>query len=113
MRATKKKRGQSQTSPQRSQGSMIVSSRRNRWIVRVAAAGVFCVLATCGRAQETSNVELVGQIGGVCKDVHVAGNNAYISQGPSLEILDISAPSSPVLLGRVVLPSLIAGISVS
>jgi hypothetical protein len=49
------------------------------------------------------NVRIVGQIGGYCRAVCVSGNYAYIGDGPSLAILNISNPASPVCVGRILL----------
>jgi fibronectin type 3 domain-containing protein len=73
-------------------------------LVHIALCGLaLLVLVPEARAQ-VENVELVGQIGGSCYTVHVVGHYAYIGEGYSLRILDVSNPSSPVPLGRVRLP---------
>jgi hypothetical protein len=70
-----------------------------------AAALALTVLAVLSSPRAThaqgQNVELIGQIGGACYAVYVQGNYAYIGEGPSLLILDITDPFSPSPLGRV------------
>src|SRR5688572_7494559 len=58
-------------------------------------------------------VELAGQIGGECRDAALAGNFAYISEGPNFKVLDISNPAQPVLVGKLLLADLINRIVVS
>jgi len=81
------------------------------------ARQVCLVLAMWGLGQNVPgqgwNVEVVGQIGGECRAVFVAGNYAYIGEGPNLRILDVSNASSPVALGRVLLPDIVRGVYVS
>jgi len=52
----------------------------------------------------TTNVELVGQIGGATYAVAVQGDYAYIGEGADLAILDVSHPTSPILMARIPLP---------
>lgn len=63
-------------------------------------------------AQADVNVELVGQWGGDCDAVAISDNLAYIGLGPSLVILDISEPSNPVKLGKIILPDMVSDIAV-
>ena len=49
-------------------------------------------------------VSLVGSVGGSDFGVAVQGNYAYVGEGRSLLVLDISTPSSPSRVGKVVLP---------
>jgi hypothetical protein len=49
---------------------------------------------------QAQNVELVGQIGGPTGAVVVQGSYAYISVGPRLVVLDVSDPTSPVVVGQ-------------
>jgi len=49
---------------------------------------------------QTQNVELVGHIGGATNAVWVRGSYAFLGEGPSLSILDISDPSSPSRVGK-------------
>jgi len=88
-----------------------------RWQMALAARVtlVSVVLALAGNpaAGQGQNVRLVSQIGGGSFAVHAVGNYAYIGEGPNLRILDISNPSSPVPLGRVLLPDLVQAVCVS
>jgi len=61
-------------------------------------------LAASPAAAQGQNVRLVGQIGGECNAAQVVGSYAYVGEGPSLRILDVSNTSAPVALGRVMLP---------
>ena len=45
------------------------------------------------RAADAQNVEFIGHIGGPTYAVAVQGNYAYVGEGPSLTILDISNPA--------------------
>jgi len=53
-----------------------------------------------GPTADAENVEFVGQVGGRTNAVAVQGNYAYIGEGPSLTILDITDPASPTVVGR-------------
>jgi len=57
------------------------------------------------------NAELVNRIGGVCLAVYVEGNYAYVGQGRSLKILDISNASSPVRVADIVFPGRGTGVT--
>jgi hypothetical protein len=46
-------------------------------------------------ASSSSNVELVGHAGGAVDVVAVNGTYAYVSEGQSLTVLDISNPTAP------------------
>ena len=59
------------------------------------------------------NIELVGQIGGTVLCVEVQVNTAYIGEGASFVVLDVSNPSAPVTRGRILMPGLVNGIAVS
>jgi len=59
-------------------------------------------------AQQSQNVELVGQIGGSTWAVAVQGNYAYIGVGPRLVILNTADPAHPVVVGQTgVLPGVV------
>jgi hypothetical protein len=63
--------------------------------------------------QQTQNVKLVGQIGGLTRSVALQGNYAYIGIGPRLVILDVSNPTHPAVAGRTdVLPWIMRGLAV-
>ena len=59
---------------------------------------------TGAKLQDSQNVELVGQIGGVVNAVAVSGNVAYVGVGPRLVILNIADPAHPRLLARLEMP---------
>lgn len=64
-------------------------------------------------AQDNYNLNLVGRWAkGPSRAVAVSGDTLYYGNGPSLEIMDISAPLNPMRLGRVVLPSTVEDITV-
>jgi hypothetical protein len=56
-------------------------------------------------AVRDSNTTLIGRwVGGACDAVAVVGTRAYFGNGPLLMIADISDPSKPTELGKVLLP---------
>jgi hypothetical protein len=56
-------------------------------------------------AAQDSNTTLMGRwIGGPCTAVAVEGTRAYFGNGPYLMIAEVSDPSSPAELGRILLP---------
>ncbi len=64
--------------------------------------------------QDSSNAVLVGRWGGgPCYAVAVSGNYVYFGSGGYLEIFDVSNPSNPVRLGRVVTPGIVIEIAIS
>ena len=81
--------------------------------VRAALVGLAFVMAAGAAVGQGWNVEVVGQIGGVCYAVYVEGNYAYIGEGVNLTILDVSNPTSPVVRSRTRLPDFVSGVSVS
>lgn len=91
--------------------------RVSRWIV--AAVMVVAVLATEGlltahgplsargllsaeasAPQGAPMVEMVGQLGGATYAVTAERRHAYLGDGPSLAVVEISNPEHPVLFGR-------------
>ena len=56
-------------------------------------------------------VSLVGSVGGSAFGVAVQGNYAYVGEGRSLLVLDISTPSSPSKVGKVVLPGVVMDVA--
>jgi hypothetical protein len=67
-------------------------------------------LPVCAQEQ---TVSFVGQIGGECRDVQVVGAYAYVGEGTSLRVLDVSNPARPVPRGRVRLPGVVQSVFVS
>src|SRR5690606_31598227 len=65
-------------------------------------------------ALPAETVQLIGHYGGVTHDVALQGNYAYVGEGPSLAILDVTNPAAPVLAGKSqVVPGIIFGIAVA
>ncbi|MFQ6606886.1 MAG: hypothetical protein ACE5DP_04480 [Fidelibacterota bacterium] len=61
-----------------------------------------------------SNTTLIGRwANGPCRAVDVSGNIAYFGNGGYLEIVDISDPANPNELGKVLIPSVAMGITIS
>ncbi len=82
--------------------------------ILILAILIFCFCSESILAQSNAwNVELVGQIGGACNAVFVQRNYAYIGEGSNLTILDISDPSNPEPMGKVLLPGIVYGVYVS
>jgi len=66
------------------------------------------------RAQSGQNVDYVGHLGGITEAVFVAGNYAYIGEGPRLTILDITTPTSPTVVGKSApMPDIVRDVYVS
>lgn len=60
------------------------------------------------------NVEFISHIGGRTHAVAVQGNYAYVGEGPSLTILDVTNPAAPAVVGRSpVLPEIVNGVAVA
>ena len=53
-----------------------------------------------------TNIDLVGSIGGRVDAVAVSGNYAYLGEGSSLLVLNVSNPSTPFPVGRQTLPGI-------
>jgi hypothetical protein len=65
-------------------------------------------------SQTSFNVDLVSRWAhGPCNAADAEGNYAYIGNGAALQILDISDPTSPQLVGEINVPSMIAYINIS
>ncbi len=74
----------------------------SRWACK-GALGVLLFAATAwGQVQE---LPVIGQIGGGSRTISVSGNYAFLGDGPKIDILDISNPSSPMLVGQYVVPA--------
>ncbi len=54
----------------------------------------------------TANMAAVSAFGGAMQSFALSGNYAYVSEGLSFVIFDISAPSAPVEVGRIMLPDM-------
>jgi len=87
------------------------------WVMALMAA--LAGLGSGGRglgalAQGGSNVELVGQIGGLTLAVAVQGRYAYVGVGPRLVVVDVGDPARPVEVGQTgVLPGVVQDVAVS
>lgn len=57
-------------------------------------------------------VGVLAQVGGACYATALDGDRAYVALGPSLLAFDVSGPAQPMLLGQVVLPGLIRGVTI-
>ena len=58
-----------------------------------------------------NKIELVSSIGGSCYGVAVQGNYAYVGEGRNLLVVNVSAPSSPSQVGRVLLPGVVRSVA--
>lgn len=58
-----------------------------------------------------SNIDLVGSAGGSGFGVAVQGNYAYIGEGKNLLVMNVSTPSSPLQVGRVLLPGVVRALA--
>ncbi len=58
-----------------------------------------------GARQTARNVELVGQVGGLTSAVAVEGNLAYVGVGQQLLVVDVSDPTTPTVIGRILIPA--------
>jgi len=70
----------------------------------LAQANLTSTVAGVALEQQAQATNPIGHFGGSIVAVAVDGNYAYIGEGASLIILDISVPTSPAVVGRVVLP---------
>ena len=87
---------------------------RRLFLVMATTALLFALLPSASVAEETENVALVGQIGGSSSGVFVQGDYAYLGVGPRLVILDISDPTSPMVVGQsAVMPVFVTGVYVN
>jgi uncharacterized repeat protein (TIGR02543 family) len=58
-------------------------------------------------------IEFVSQIGGVNQAIKIQGNYAYIGEGNSLVVMDISNSNAPSAVGRISLPGVVNGLALS
>lgn len=54
---------------------------------------------------DAENVDYIGHIGGPTDTVFMQNNYAYIGEGCSLRVLDMSNPIQPLMLGNVIFPN--------
>jgi len=83
------------------------------WTARVTLVSIILAGVTQPAPGQGQNVRVVGQLGGYCRAVEVVGNVAYIGDGASLTILNVSNPSSPILIGRIILRDEVKSVFVS
>jgi hypothetical protein len=60
-----------------------------------------------------SGIELVSAVGGAVSAAAVHGNYAYIGEGSSFVVADVSNPASPLPIGRVAMPGMVNDIALS
>ena len=58
-----------------------------------------------------SGIELVSAVGGAVSAAAVQGNYAYIGEGSSFVVADVSNPASPLPIGRVAMPGMVNDIA--
>ena len=84
-----------------------------RWITTgFVAAWVGTALLAPAFAQ-TRTLERVGFIPGPAATVHLHEGIAYVSDGPTLRLFDVSDPADPAALGSHTFPQNIYGVRVS
>ncbi len=62
-------------------------------------------------AERGNGIELVTSLGGRGYGVAVQGNYAYVGEGSSLLVVNISNPSTPALVGRLAMPGMVMDIA--
>jgi hypothetical protein len=60
----------------------------------------------------TANMAAVGAFGGGMQAFAISGNHAYVSEGLSFVIFDMSTPANPTEVGRTMLPDMAWGIEI-
>lgn len=63
-------------------------------------------IQTPAMPEATSNMTAVGAFGGAMQTLSTVGNYAYVSEGMSFVVFDITNPASPVEVGRTMLPDI-------
>lgn len=66
-----------------------------------------------GSGFELAPPNVTGSIGGFCGAVALSGTTAYLGEGATLTVLDVTTPSAPVVLGRLRLNGAIEGLAVA
>jgi len=89
------------------------SINKYRILMIVFITTVVCVMSVGIGTAEDVNLTLEGHFGGVTHTTAVSGNYAYVGQGQDLVVLDISNPSQPLELGRIITLGLIYDIKIS
>jgi hypothetical protein len=99
---------------------MLLRRRTSLAILIFAVAALAPVTGLTGRAaplgapQATPVIGLVGQEGGESYSVALQAGYAYMGIGPRLAVIDVSAPTTPVRVGRSApLANIVQGVAVS
>ncbi|MEJ2305654.1 MAG: hypothetical protein P8Y14_29380, partial [Anaerolineales bacterium] len=80
----------------------------------LGSGGVMLDGQPAAQAAPTASEDYVWNIGGPAFAVAVAGGYAYLGEGFSLTVLDISVPSAPEVVGRLeFLPDIVQGVAVA
>lgn len=66
----------------------------------IARATPLAKVSAVDGATADSNVRFAGHVGGGSEAVYVTGSKAYVGEGPSLVILDITDPAKLIVLGK-------------
>jgi hypothetical protein len=64
-------------------------------------------------ADDPVTLDLLSTLDGPVRDVAVAGSRAYLATGHELQIIDVSSPNSPQLMGRINQPAAARRVAVS
>lgn len=87
-------------------------SRLARAFVAAAAAAAIGALSGAPAAAQTRTLEAAGFIPGPATTVHVHASIAYVSDGPTLRLVDVSDPAAPVVRGSYTFPQNVYGVRV-
>ncbi|KAF5411984.1 MAG: hypothetical protein C5S47_02505 [Candidatus Methanogasteraceae archaeon] len=84
-----------------------------RMLMVVLITSVLCMTSRGVGAADDVDVTLEGYLGGAVHACAVSGNYTYMGQGQDFVVLDVSSPTSPVELGRVMTSGIVCGVAVS
>ena len=70
------------------------------FMYNIARATPLAEVSAVDGATADSNVRFAGHVGGGSEAVYVTGSKAYVGEGPSLVILDITDPAKLIVLGK-------------
>ena len=88
--------------------------RVTHWNPTAGGCGTTYTILYDQTPQNTSDIEFVGQTGGVTRSVAAQGAYAYVGEGPRLTILNVSNPGQPAVVGRSpALPGVVFDVAVS
>lgn len=91
-------------SPLRSMGAAFGRSTAGRWLAASWAAAWICAAGAAAASAQTRTLEPVGTIPGAAATVHLDGSLAYVSDGPTVRIVDVADPAAPVVRGSYTFP---------